>query len=74
MRKERRNMSSRAAIVRRVVDDVVQNPSVTLSVNTLQQAWRVWARGTLGPVQSGINAGGLRRRVCVRSASCPSPS
>lgn len=34
---ERRDLKSRAAIVRRVIDGVVQNPSVTLTVTTLQQ-------------------------------------
>ena len=35
---ERRNIKRRAALVQRVIDGVVQNPSVTLTVNTLQ-AW-----------------------------------
>ena len=38
MPEERRNIKARAAVVQRVIDSVVQNPSVTLSVNTLQ-AW-----------------------------------
>ena len=37
MGSERRNVSSRAAIVQRVIEGVVQNPSVTLTVSTLQQ-------------------------------------
>ena len=70
MRKERRNMSSRAAIVRRVINDVVQNPSVTLSVNTLQQ-WlgvpmeaaqrildRLVSSGLVKEVQKGVWARG----------------
>jgi len=36
MKGERRNVRARAAIVQRVIDSVMQNPSVTLSVNTLQ--------------------------------------
>ena len=36
MGQERRNII-RAAIVKRVVDGIVQNPSVTLTVNTIQQ-------------------------------------
>jgi hypothetical protein len=36
MREERRNMKTRAAVVQRVIDGVIQNPSVTLTVNTLQ--------------------------------------
>jgi hypothetical protein len=34
---ERRDLKHRAAVVQRVIDGVVQNPSVTLTVNTLQQ-------------------------------------
>jgi hypothetical protein len=34
---ERRDLEHRAAVVRRVIDGIVQNPSVTLTVNTLQQ-------------------------------------
>lgn len=33
---ERRNIKQRAAVVQQVIDGVVQNPSVTLTVNTLQ--------------------------------------
>ena len=33
---ERRNVKARAAIVQGVIDSVLQNPSVTLSVKTLQ--------------------------------------
>ena len=33
-----RNIGARAAIVQRVINGVVQNPSVTLTVDTLQ-AW-----------------------------------
>jgi ribosomal protein S25 len=36
MHEERRNIKVRAAVVQRVIDGVVQNPSVTLTVNTLQ--------------------------------------
>ena len=34
---ERRDIRKRAAVVQRVIDGIVQNPSVTLTVNTLQQ-------------------------------------
>jgi hypothetical protein len=34
--KERRNLGERAAIVRGVVNAVIQNPSVTLTVETLE--------------------------------------
>jgi predicted transcriptional regulator len=36
MGEERRNIAERAAVVRQVINSIVQNPSVTLSVNTLQ--------------------------------------
>ena len=36
MGEERRNIKARAAVTQRVVDGIVQNPSVTLTVNTLQ--------------------------------------
>ena len=34
---ERRNITTRASVVKRVIDGVVQNPSVMLSVDMLQQ-------------------------------------
>ena len=34
---ERRDIRGRAAVVQRVIDGIVQNPSVTLTVNTMQQ-------------------------------------
>ena len=34
---ERRNIKHRAATVQRVIEGVVHNPSVTLTVNTVQQ-------------------------------------
>ena len=37
MGEERRNIDTRAAIVQRVIQGVVRNPSVTLTVSTLQQ-------------------------------------
>jgi hypothetical protein len=38
MVQERRNITHRAAVVRRIIDGVVQNPSVTLTASTLE-AW-----------------------------------
>jgi hypothetical protein len=37
MGQERRNVRHRAAIVQRVIDGIIQNPSVTLTVKTMQQ-------------------------------------
>jgi hypothetical protein len=70
MRQERRNITKRSAIVQRVIDGVIQNPSVTLSVNTLQ-AWlgvpidaaqrilqRLASSGLVQEVQRGVWARG----------------
>jgi hypothetical protein len=67
---ERRNINSRAAVVQRVIDGIVQNPSVTLSVNTLQ-TWlgvpidaaqrildRLASSGLVREVQKGVWARG----------------
>jgi DNA-binding GntR family transcriptional regulator len=37
MPEERRDIKRRAALVQRIIDGVVQNPSVTLTVSTLQE-------------------------------------
>lgn len=37
MEQERRDKTRRAEVVRAVIDRVVQNPSVTLTVDTMQQ-------------------------------------
>ena len=70
MQDERRNISSRAAIVQRVIDGVVLNPSVTLTVNSLQ-SWlgvpldaaqrilqRLASSGLVREVQRGVWARG----------------
>jgi hypothetical protein len=70
MSQERRNVKQRAAIVQRVIDGIVQNPSVTLSVNTLQ-TWlglpieaaqrilqRLASSGLVREVQKGVWARG----------------
>lgn len=67
---ERRNVRNRAAIVQRVIDGIVQNPSVTLSLNTMQQ-WlgvpkeaaerildRLISSGLVKEVQKGVWARG----------------
>lgn len=68
--KERRNISVRAAVVQRVISGVVQNPSVTLTTDTLQQ-WlnipldaaerildRLASSGLVREVQKGVWARG----------------
>jgi ribosomal protein S25 len=70
MSEERRNLKDRALIVQRVISDIVQNPSVTLTVTTLQQ-WlgvpfdaaerilkRLAASGLVTEVQRGVWARG----------------
>jgi len=67
---ERRNISARAAVVQRVINGVVQNPSVTLTVDTLQ-TWldipleaaqrilqRLASSGLVREVQKGVWARG----------------
>jgi hypothetical protein len=67
---ERRNIRRRSALVQRVIDGVLQNPSVTLSVNTLQ-TWldvpydaaqrilhRLASSGLVREVQRGVWARG----------------
>jgi predicted transcriptional regulator len=70
MREERRNIRSRAAIVQRIIEGIVQNPSVTLTISTLQQ-WlgvpmdaaerildRLASSGLVKEVQRGVWARG----------------
>ena len=70
MRTERRNIKARAAVVQRVINDVMENPSVTLTVNTLQ-TWldvpfeaaqrilqRLASSGLVREVQRGVFARG----------------
>jgi ribosomal protein S25 len=70
MKEERRNIRTRAAVVQRVIDGIVQNPSVTLTVNTLQ-TWlgvpmdaaqrildRLASSGLVREVQKGVWARG----------------
>jgi len=67
---ERRNISARAAVIQRVINGVVQNPSVTLTADTLQQ-WldippdaaerildRLTSSGLVREVQKGVWARG----------------
>lgn len=70
MEGERRNIAERAAVVRQVINSIVQNPSVTLSVATLQ-SWlgvpveaaqrildRLASSGLIREVQRGVWARG----------------
>jgi len=67
---ERRNIKGRAAVVQRVINEMGQNPGLTLTVNTLQQwlgvpldaAERILGRlsssGLVREVQTGVWARG----------------
>ena len=70
MGSERRDIKGRSAVVQRVIDGIVQNPSVTLTVDTLQQ-WlgvpmdaaerildRLASSGLVREVQRGVWARG----------------
>jgi hypothetical protein len=70
MKEERRDIRARAAVVQRVINGIVQNPSVTLTVSTLQQ-WlgvpmdaaqrildRLASSGLVREVQKGVWARG----------------
>ena len=62
MSQERRNVKKRAAIVQRAIDGIVQNPSVTLSVNTLQTWLDVPIEGAQRILQR-LTSSGLVREV-----------
>lgn len=62
MAEERRNMAMRGAVVRRVIDSVLQNPSVTLSVNTLQE-WLGVPLDAAERILSRLASSGLVREV-----------
>jgi predicted transcriptional regulator len=62
MEAERRNITSRAAIVQRVIEGVVQNPSVTLTVSTLQQ-WLGVPRDAAQRILDRLASSGLVKEV-----------
>jgi CRP-like cAMP-binding protein len=62
MSQERRNIRSRAAIVQRVIEGIVQNPSVTLTVHTLQQ-WLGVPRDAAERILGRLASSGLVREV-----------
>ena len=62
MGRERRDIRSRAAIVQRVIDGIVQNPSVTLTVNTLQE-WLGVPYDAAQRILQRLIASGLVREV-----------
>ena len=62
MVEERRNIPQRAAVVQRVVDGVVQNPSVTLTVSTLE-AWLGVPMDAAQRILERLASSGLVREV-----------
>ena len=62
MEGERRDIKSRAAIVQRVIEGVVQNPSVTLTVNSLQ-SWLGVPFEAAQRILSRLASSGLVREV-----------
>jgi DNA-binding IscR family transcriptional regulator len=62
MGSERRNIKGRAAVVQRVINGIVQNPSVTLTVNTLQQ-WLGVPLDAAERILGRLSSSGLVREV-----------
>jgi hypothetical protein len=59
---ERRDIRARAAVVQRVIDGVVQNPSVTLTATTLQQ-WLNIPHDAAERILGRLASSGLVREV-----------
>jgi len=77
MTEERRDFTARAAIVQRVIEGVVQNPSVMLTVEMLQQWLNVphdAARRILGRLDSSGLITEVQRGVWARGALGTGPS
>jgi predicted transcriptional regulator len=62
MGQERRNLKHRAATVQRVIEGIVQNPSVTLTVNTMQQ-WLNVPREAAERILHRLASSGLVKEV-----------
>ena len=62
MGEERRDIRTRAAVVQRVIDGIVQNPSVTLTVTTLQQ-WLGVPNDAAQRILDRLASSGLVREV-----------
>ena len=64
-RKERRNMRERRALVQRLITGVLQNPSLTLSVETLQ-AWLNVPVDAAERILANLVSAGLLREIGSR--------
>lgn len=77
MTEERRNIRTRAAIVQRVTEGIVQNPSVTLTLETLQQ-WLGVSADAAQRILSRLGSSGLvteiQRGVWARGTLGTGPS
>jgi predicted transcriptional regulator len=77
MEQERRNIRHRAAIVQRVIEGIVQNPSVTLTVTTMQQ-WLNVPREAAERILLRLASSGLVKEVqtgtWVRGSLAAGPS
>jgi hypothetical protein len=62
MSEERRDLRRRAAIVQRIIDGVVQNPSVTLTANTLEQ-WLGVPGEAAQRILGRLGSSGLMREI-----------
>lgn len=60
--KERRNIRHRAAVVKKLISSVIDNPSVTLTVDTLQ-AWLSVSGDAAERILGRLVASGLVREV-----------
>lgn len=60
--RERRNVRTRAALVQSVVNNILQNPSITLTVETLQ-AWANLRRDAAQRILMRLAASGLMREI-----------
>lgn len=59
---ERRDIKGRAAVVQRVIDGIVHNPSVTLTVTTLQQ-WLGVPMDAAERILNRLSSSGLVKEV-----------
>lgn len=59
---ERRNLTLRAAVVQRIINGVVQNPSVTLTVDTMQK-WLNVPMDAAARILDRLASSGLVREV-----------
>lgn len=74
---ERRNLAQRAAVVQRVISSVLENPSVTLSVDTLQMWLNVPMEAAQRILARLVSSGLVRevhRGVWVRNTGLGMPA